>query len=173
MIIQCWLFYGDNCSNRNVLESWVSQCQNATNSRNISIETSQLREGSKHCNNDLWTLVELGSATWDRGQKKIGFLLDICLSSLRRGHANLLCIVPILTDDCLRNSSVQGFPLPYKVLQRPSERYYGIARAQLRRLTRATVRVQLPPVFLTSEGLLSMNRLLFLAISLCLCSPLW
>ena len=26
-------------------------------------------------------------------------LLDLCVSSLRRGHANLLCIVPILTDD--------------------------------------------------------------------------
>ena len=25
-------------------------------------------------------------------------LLDLCVSSLRRGHANLLCIVPILTD---------------------------------------------------------------------------
>ena len=24
--------------------------------------------------------------------------LDLCVSSLRRGHANLLCIVPILTD---------------------------------------------------------------------------
>ena len=26
-------------------------------------------------------------------------LLDLCVSSLRRGHANLLCIVLILTDD--------------------------------------------------------------------------
>ena len=26
-------------------------------------------------------------------------LLDLCVPSLRRGHANLLCIVPILTDD--------------------------------------------------------------------------
>ena len=26
-------------------------------------------------------------------------LLDLCVSSLRKGHANLLCIVPILTDD--------------------------------------------------------------------------
>ena len=25
-------------------------------------------------------------------------LLDLCVSSLRRGHANLLCIVPNLTD---------------------------------------------------------------------------
>ncbi len=24
---------------------------------------------------------------------------DLCVSSLRRGHANLLCIVPILSDD--------------------------------------------------------------------------
>ena len=30
--------------------------------------------------------------------KKLSTLLDLCVSSLRRGHANLLCIVPILTD---------------------------------------------------------------------------
>ena len=33
-------------------------------------------------------------------------LLDLCVSSLRRGHANLLCIVPILTDDLRRGSTV-------------------------------------------------------------------
>ena len=33
-------------------------------------------------------------------------LLDLCVSSLRRGHANLLCIVPILTDDPRRESMV-------------------------------------------------------------------
>ena len=31
-------------------------------------------------------------------------LLDACVSSLRRGHANLLCIVPISTDDPRRES---------------------------------------------------------------------
>ena len=31
-------------------------------------------------------------------------LLDLCVSSLHRGHANLLCIVPILTDDPRRES---------------------------------------------------------------------
>jgi hypothetical protein len=31
-------------------------------------------------------------------RKKIGPFLDLCVSSLRRGHANLLCIVPILSD---------------------------------------------------------------------------
>ena len=36
--------------------------------------------------------------------KKLVSLLDLCVSSLRRGHANLLCIVPILTDD-LRGES--------------------------------------------------------------------
>ena len=38
-------------------------------------------------------------------QKKLFTLLDLCVSSLRRGHANLLCIVPILTDDPRRESS--------------------------------------------------------------------
>ena len=36
--------------------------------------------------------------------KKWFTLLDLCVSSLRRGHANLLCIVPILTDDPRRES---------------------------------------------------------------------
>ena len=31
-------------------------------------------------------------------------ILDMCMSSLRRGHANILCIVPILTDDPRRES---------------------------------------------------------------------
>ena len=30
--------------------------------------------------------------------KTLFTLLDLCVSSLRRGHANLLCIVPTLTD---------------------------------------------------------------------------
>ena len=30
--------------------------------------------------------------------KKFGPFLDLCVSSLRRGHANLLCTVPILSD---------------------------------------------------------------------------
>ena len=30
--------------------------------------------------------------------EKFGPFLDLCVSSLRRGHANLLCIVPILSD---------------------------------------------------------------------------
>ena len=38
--------------------------------------------------------------------KKLLPLLDLCVSSLRRGHANLLCIVPILTDDPRRESKV-------------------------------------------------------------------
>ena len=38
-------------------------------------------------------------------KKKMFTLLDLCVSSLRRGHANLLCIVPILTDDPRRESN--------------------------------------------------------------------
>ena len=36
---------------------------------------------------------------------KLHMILDLCVSSLRRGHANLLCIVPILTDDPRREST--------------------------------------------------------------------
>ena len=42
----------------------------------------------------------------NRNKKKLFTLLDLCVSSLRRGHANLLCIVPILTDDPRRESRV-------------------------------------------------------------------
>ena len=38
--------------------------------------------------------------------KKKFTLLDLCMSSLRRGHANLFCIVPILRDDPRRESEV-------------------------------------------------------------------
>ena len=37
-------------------------------------------------------------------KKNVDTILDFCVSSLRRGHANLLCIVPILTDDLRRGS---------------------------------------------------------------------
>ena len=39
--------------------------------------------------------------------KKLFTLLDLCVSSLRRGHANLLCIVPSLTDDPRRESEIE------------------------------------------------------------------
>ena len=39
-------------------------------------------------------------------KKELFTLLDLCVSSLRRGHANLLCIVPILTDDPRRESDI-------------------------------------------------------------------
>ena len=42
--------------------------------------------------------------------KKFDTLLDLCVSSLRRGHANLLCIVPILSDDPRRISDHIGAP---------------------------------------------------------------
>ena len=40
-----------------------------------------------------------------RAGQKIDTLLDLCVASLRRGHANLLCIFPILTDDLRREST--------------------------------------------------------------------
>ena len=40
--------------------------------------------------------------------EKLFTLLDLCVSSLRKGHANLLCIVPILTDDPRRESKHLG-----------------------------------------------------------------
>ena len=42
-----------------------------------------------------------------RMSKKLVTLLDLCVSSLRKGHPNLLCIVPILSDDPRRESTGQ------------------------------------------------------------------
>ena len=52
-------------------------------------------------------LLAFGSAISQPLQKRKKFdtLLDLCVSSLRRGHANLLCIVPILPDDPRRGST--------------------------------------------------------------------
>ena len=44
------------------------------------------------------------TSTLAKVTNKLLTLLDLCVSSLRRGHANLLCIVPILTDDPRRES---------------------------------------------------------------------
>ena len=46
--------------------------------------------------------------------KKLGTLLDLCVSSLRRGHANLLCIVPFLSDDP-RKESIADCRVQWKV----------------------------------------------------------
>ena len=47
-------------------------------------------------------------STFCKEHKKLFTLLDLCVSSLRRGHANLLCIVPILTDDPRRKSTMMS-----------------------------------------------------------------
>ena len=57
-------------------------------------------------------------------QKNCDTLLDVSVSSLRRGHANLLCIVPILADD------PRGVPLywhvnPFKQKNFPLKLFMG------------------------------------------------
>ena len=42
--------------------------------------------------------------------KEFSTLPDLCVSSLRRGHANLICIVPILTDDPRKESVKPRIP---------------------------------------------------------------
>ena len=61
---------------------------------------------SKTCLKARCVLCAVSSA-WAKmaTEKKLGTLFDLCVSSLRRGHANLLCIVPILSDDPRRESS--------------------------------------------------------------------
>ena len=60
-----------------------------------------------HCLNPSgFALKKLSSEKFAERFKKLFTLLDLCVSSLRRGHANLLCIVPILTDDPRRESNL-------------------------------------------------------------------
>ena len=58
----------------------------------------------------LMIIIPRSSPSWKsprRPRRATQFtLLDLCKSSLRRGHANLLWIVPILTDDPRRKSNM-------------------------------------------------------------------
>ena len=83
---------------RRFLRNW-----NSTEKIPFEIGTVQRRFLSKleQCREDY------GNAQTSKARKvtkKLFTLLDLCVSSLRRGHANLLCIVPILTDDPRRES---------------------------------------------------------------------
>ena len=64
-----------------------------------------LAEGDAHFNKDYSSTPQ----TYDASREKMFTLLDLCVSSLRRGHANLLCIVPSLTDDPRRESTPQTY----------------------------------------------------------------
>ena len=55
----------------------------------------------------------------------LGTLLDLCVSSLRRGHANLLCIVPTLSDDPPKGLRFHSAGLPGSRLR---FRGYGAGR---------------------------------------------
>ena len=58
----------------------------------------------------------------ERGEKNLVTLLDLCVSSLRRGHANLLCIVPILSDDLRGESNKWGFATIKRRIVKPGIR---------------------------------------------------
>ena len=51
-----------------------------------------------------------GAMCASRVVKEMFALLDLCVSSLRRGHFNLLCIAPSLPDDPRRESLVVARP---------------------------------------------------------------
>ena len=62
----------------------------------------------------FWIAILIRRETRARKRhKKLFTLLDLCVSSLRRGHANLLCIIPILTDDSRRRSASPRPPSVY------------------------------------------------------------
>jgi hypothetical protein len=74
-------------------------------SRSNMTDSSQ-RSLPNETGRSLWISQHPPSVSKRSANKKLFTLLDLCVSSLRRGHANLLCIVPILTDDPRRESNM-------------------------------------------------------------------
>ena len=64
-------------------------------------DLAKVREDSRQASTPIHTWIQ------SRMSKKLVTLLDLCVSSLRRGHANLLCIIPILSGDPQRESTGQ------------------------------------------------------------------
>ena len=64
-------------------------------------DLAKMREDSRQASTPRHTYIQ------SRMSKKLVILPDMRASSLRRGHANLLCVVPILSDDPQRKSTGQ------------------------------------------------------------------
>ena len=79
-------------------------CVRETNSKEVLLALRSVR--SLLCCRACATRTRVPDSDTHNGKtpKKWSYFLDLCVSSLRRGHANLLCIVPILTDDSRRRS---------------------------------------------------------------------
>ena len=73
---------------------------------------------SSNAPNEKYQIQWTGQTSKKKIAKKLFTLLDLCVSSLRRGHANLLCIVPILTDALRRGSksSTRDWVTPWHIL---------------------------------------------------------
>ena len=78
--------------------------------RTLNRKTLNRWTGRKGCFGNLeelvWATRWFGQGQHTPRRLKLITLLDLCMSSLRRGHANILCIVPILTDDPRSESGV-------------------------------------------------------------------
>ncbi|XP_034687580.1 uncharacterized protein LOC117915931 [Vitis riparia] len=102
---------------------WVWDAQNVV----VSHDLQRLMEfmgvpNLKECRRRTlcYFYLEKGLVWWGGKKKKFGPFLDLCVSSLRRGHANLLCIVPILSDvseETSFNSGVSIYEETYLVLK--------------------------------------------------------
>ena len=74
-------------------------------------------------NSLYWSAKFCSIISCRKAQKFLEPFLDLCVSSLRRGHANLLCIVPILSD-FVRRHRLLNFRSIYTLENGPIE-YYG------------------------------------------------
>ena len=84
-----------------------SQCRKALNKAYPPIMGTHwnLAPRGGPCQRKLDWFPDVCGTCQRRMHQQVFTLLDVRVSSLRRGHANLLCIVPILTDDPRRQSN--------------------------------------------------------------------
>ena len=93
---------------------WVSVCESDRQglmmfSRSWACDLSVLLAQFKTRPGSRITGPETIATNW---VQRLFTLFDVYVSSLRRGHANLLCIVPVLTDDPRRESAKLGATIP-------------------------------------------------------------
>ena len=76
---------------------------------------------------EMYLSVHLGRYSWCRkSEEKIWNASRICVSSLRRGHANLLCIVPILVYVLPKQVQLRSFQNSYIIQhqRQPAEMWF-------------------------------------------------
>ena len=76
----------------------------------LSLQRSLFKKNAANLKTRLLAPRRILLAVPESSMKKFSALPDLRVPSLRRGHVNLLCVVPILTDDPQRESVRESGP---------------------------------------------------------------